>query len=717
MKSFDISFLYLVLLCISTFLSYIVSPYFLGVSFIILCLKHSHKLIYIILSSVFCYSYIASVEQQKSSERFQAKTIALNFIVEDVSSGGTSGFFYNDSLDLRVFSFTNHILKLGETYRLFGSVSLPKNDTNPGGFKFKSYLFQNDTYLVLRCDSIKQLNIEMPLRYKLFRFFEGSIRSGQVKALFFAFILGKKQYLDSEFKAQFYQVGLGHFLALSGLHMGLLLYVFWTVLSHLTRSFKLRFGSVVIIIILFIALVGLKPPIFRAGIMALLFLYGRYTEKYINFYHILWVTGCLNCVFFPFDLFKISFWLSYSALFSLVYGAHRLNRILDNYQMNEHSPKRVAVIKYIGISIFPYIGTFPIVFILFGKVSSSSVLMNVFLTPFLIFIFYLCVSYTFLLVFSVSVARVYEHLLDGSISLLTFIIDSVSKIPMLENRGNAVLSLLCIAVLVYGLHIRKRIIKRMFGGIIYVLCIMQLSVWIIQKYWFHMIVFDLGQAQSILFKQDKMYFLYDAGRDLKQRLSKTNQLQKYIQRITDDSLAFVIISHKDYDHIGNLNELFVQAKYTHSKDSVFLPFPKFMKVNNCVLHSLNIVHPNASENDKSVVLQLVYGKIKYLLTGDISSETEQMIAEQYDLKSHVLLVSHHGSHSSSTPSFLKDISPEISVVSVGTKNRYGHPNPEVLERLTAYGQVYRTDVDGFMHFITDGKRMFKIPRFVSEIIL
>jgi beta-lactamase superfamily II metal-dependent hydrolase len=78
----------------------------------------------------------------------------------------------------------------------------------------------------------------------------------------------------------------------------------------------------------------------------------------------------------------------------------------------------------------------------------------------------------------------------------------------------------------------------------------------------------------------------------------------------------------------------------------------------------------------------------------------------YDLKSDVLKVGHHGSATSTSMSFLEAIRPEYAVISVGAKNKFGHPNPGTLERLETIGaKVYRTDLNGSVVFRSDGNRV------------
>ena len=104
-------------------------------------------------------------------------------------------------------------------------------------------------------------------------------------------------------------------------------------------------------------------------------------------------------------------------------------------------------------------------------------------------------------------------------------------------------------------------------------------------------------------------------------------------------------------------------------------------------------------NSTSVVLLVSWNGFDALLTGDAYVETELTLMDEVgDVD--VLKVGHHGSRTSTDSSFLAAIRPETALISVGARNRYGHPVPEVVGRLTRVGaKVYRTDRQGDVHVI------------------
>jgi competence protein ComEC len=120
------------------------------------------------------------------------------------------------------------------------------------------------------------------------------------------------------------------------------------------------------------------------------------------------------------------------------------------------------------------------------------------------------------------------------------------------------------------------------------------------------------------------------------------------------------------------------------------------------------VGPSAKNND-SMVLRLKYGERTMMLPGDAEKQAEDSILSDNSetaLRGDALKVGHHGSKNSTTPAFLAEVHPRVAVISAGEDNPYGHPNRELLERLETAGvRILRTDRDGAVHVLTDGKNL------------
>ncbi len=115
-------------------------------------------------------------------------------------------------------------------------------------------------------------------------------------------------------------------------------------------------------------------------------------------------------------------------------------------------------------------------------------------------------------------------------------------------------------------------------------------------------------------------------------------------------------------------------------------------------------------DNNGVVLKLTWGKVSFLFTADIRDEAEfELVSQRASLRSTVLKAAHHGSKTSTSLQFLAVVDPEVAVISVGADNSFGHPNSEVVERLIGrlgVENVYRTDRNGTIEFITDGESLW-----------
>ena len=127
------------------------------------------------------------------------------------------------------------------------------------------------------------------------------------------------------------------------------------------------------------------------------------------------------------------------------------------------------------------------------------------------------------------------------------------------------------------------------------------------------------------------------------------------------------------------------------------------------------VAPSAKNND-SLVLHLRYGSRSFLLPGDAEKQVEREILSENSVeavRSDVLKIGHHGSKNSTTTEFLAAVQPHFGIISAGEDNLYGHPSPELLERLENAGvRILRTDRDGAVHVLTDSARL-EITCFVA----
>lgn len=236
---------------------------------------------------------------------------------------------------------------------------------------------------------------------------------------------------------------------------------------------------------------------------------------------------------------------------------------------------------------------------------------------------------------------------------------------------------------------------------------------------------NVDQGDAILIQVNNKNLLIDSGPK-----SHKKQLVKFLNDLNISKLDYVIATHPHEDHIVNMNTVLnsykVQSFYAPKVYSYTKSFEQMidsLKSNNLkinpikrgcntinlgfqtnveVFSPINDTYDN--ENNYSPVIKISFGNNSFLFTGDAEKEIEdKLILLNDDLKADILKVSHHGSSSSTSDSFLNRVSPKYAVISVGKNNIYDHPNDTIISKLNTYNiDILRTDIQNNITLISDG---------------
>lgn len=582
---------------------------------------------------------------------------------------------------------------------------------------------------------------------------------GIIKAL----VLGERGDISKEINEKFIVSGVSHILSISGLHVALVAAFFFALTRFIMKMFPfllLRFHlnktsalAAILPVIFYTFIAGLGLAAVRSMIMVLSFLWVLLLDREKDIYDALFFAAFVILVVSPAALFDISFQLSFLSVLAIIYLLPRFQEYLALLKKEPLIPAvegasrwKGKILGYVEISFLTslaaILGTGPLVVYYFNRISIVGFLSNLILVPLMGLgnTLLSLLAALFIFIFE-PLAEILTGLNASLIRMATFLVDLFSRFPMASWRVTT--PTIAEVLLTYGLIIMAanlRRWRRAYWGVIIFAGLLGAGQ-IYEIYTVHssrelkVTFLDVGQADAavIQFPGGKT-MVVDGGGTADGNFDPGERIVgPYLWKSKRKKIDMMVSTHSHPDHLQGLifllgnfaveevwNNGIVGAdstwgeKFLESAGERLRAMGREERPREINGVRIEFLHPShgpeseifVKENDDSLVLRIVYGEVSFLLPGDIEAAAEEDILKTgLSLSGTVIKAPHHGSKSSSTPRFLEKVHPQY-VVFTARGGRSHLPNPAVLERYESMGaKVYRSDRDGAITFITDGKNM------------
>lgn len=559
--------------------------------------------------------------------------------------------------------------------------------------------------------------------------------------------------LSDELQDNYRTAGVIHLLVVSGTQVSIIMSVVLAMCKFAGFSRNVKMFVVTFANIIFAVIVGAGPSIIRAAVMSEAALVANIFERENDFYNSLSLSALVLLMSDPLSLFDIGFQLSFVATWALFYVSPAIEE-----RLTERLPKFLA--GAIALSIAPTITTTPIILYNFGQVSFVSVISNFLIVPWVEITVIMGFASTLIGLIFLPLAYVLNNTLTVILAILNGIVYFFAGLPFACRyfQPPALPVVLVYYIILTGgvemmrgrLNIRSKTIKTAV--------LVLLLLFAVPFFWNYshaagdltVTFIDVGQGDSMLIESPSgRKVLIDGGG--RQENSSSTAITKedptgrsivvpFLRKKGINELDLLILTHPHDDHVGGLPYVLEKIKvdrvldsgqaqtsrgYTHFLqliESKRIPYKIGRAgqiidlgdgVRGYVLHPSEplITGTDSDLNNNSIVVKLDYGRTSFLFMGDTEFEGEDRILSLgHSIRSDVLKVGHHGSRTSTSINFLEAVRPEYAVISVGARNKFGHPNLETLRRLGDYGvKVFRTDLNGAVIFRSDGTNLTPCP--------
>lgn len=585
-------------------------------------------------------------------------------------------------------------LRPGERWHLTVRLRRPRGSVNPGLFDYEGWLFARDigaTGYVRESASNRRLGRDpwdVPhhqLRYRLQKKIEAAASGSGMPGLLVALTLGESSHISPAQWKVLSDTGTNHLFIISGLHVGLV-----TAATYRLALFVLarRTAAVVSLVLamLYGVIAGLGLPVQRALIMSSVAIIGATMRRNVSVWDLYCYALLGVTLIDPLAMLSTGFWLSFGAVFSLLY-------VFAGRERREQRGWRDWLFTAIATQWVVFVGMLPWLLWLVFQVSLVSFLVNLVVIPWIsIFVvppllLAMMIGWTSDFLFTLLVGFAHACL-EPAWQLLTW----VASKRLVFFASAMELPCLLLGILGTVILLLPRGFLPRWPGAVLMLPLFTLTPDLPAEGEMDVTVLDVGQGLSVLMRTRHGAVLYDAGPRFGERFDAGAQIVvPTVRRSGASHIDAFVVSHPDMDHAGGADAVLTNLPTYRVYSSERRPPPGAIYCNRDVSWVLDGVHfrmirldrPEGKTNNRSCVVLVTSETFSMLLPGDIERSVEMNLIDKIPTNIDVMLAPHHGSGTSSSPGLLNHVMADTIIVSAGYRNRFNHPDPAVKRRYAA----------------------------------
>ena len=570
-------------------------------------------------------------------------------------------------------------------------------------------------------------------------------------------LLGQRSALPADVSNDLNDTNTSHLVVVSGENV-VLVSTYVTIVLAWAMNRRRALALSVAAVVAYALLVGASPPVMRAAIMGILLVVAQLNGRPTHGLTSILFAAALMTGLDPATVRDVSFQLSFAATAGIVYLASPLRYWLLGglawLLRADDVPHWLgaAVADPLSVTVAAIVATFPLLELNFGRLSLVAVPANLLVVP----AFPLILGSSLLAAIGGMIPHAHLVLAAPAYYALSYwlsVAHTLASVPFAApSLGGytspwAATTYSAITVAAYLLLRRFRLsspapiaqsrpMRHRATVAAVAIPALALAVTAGVLFWpspparLRVSVLDVGQGDAILVRTPSgADILVDGGPGGAVLRRLGDELPWY-----DRSIELMVLTHPQADHVNGLVDVLdrydvrrVLAGPGQQQSAGYDAWLAGVKREGLRIETaaqgtsidlgdgarLEVLGPDATEaadpevNNTGAVIRVSWHDVSFLLTADIQAKAERALLDDgIDLHATVLKVPHHGSDTSSTAEFLAAVAPQVSAVSTGKDNVFGHPRPDVVARLAAYGPVYNTAAAGTIDFETDGHKLW-----------